>query len=136
MNQTRTVVLVVVVLVLLGVAGYIYLGRAAAPDTPQQLQTYGVCLATGEQGYVMHALGEDPPYMCPGTEQRAFYPLYYCYDTKVLFVPYLIRDGEGPPRVPSNVRCPVCGGENVVPYSPEWPTGVEIEGDVVLPPWP
>lgn len=111
-----------------------YINRPAGA-IPDQYETFGVCLSCQTEQHASHGPAERPPYECRECGEPAVYPWLYCYDSNTLFVPPLIRDEEGVPRIPPFPHSPVTGGDNFGTYVPDTP-GMDPENRHPLPPWP
>jgi DNA-directed RNA polymerase subunit RPC12/RpoP len=136
-NAKRNLIFGIVAVALLGFAGYRLFSTTRNPiRLPEDITTYGVCLACGQDAIVGHKLRANAPFECQRCGEMAVYPWYYCYDCMRRFVPPLGRDN---PNEPAHVlpmpRCTACGCRAVAPYDPERPDQAPVE-DVEPPEWP
>lgn len=110
--------------------------RTDAPEIGATAAYYGKCLACPFEGEVKHAAGEYAPHKCPDCAKASFYPLYYCEECNIRFVPNLVRlEPGGPLRVPDRIQCPVCNGPNCLAFIPKFVTE-PLKGDAPWPDWP
>jgi hypothetical protein len=135
-NSQRNGVLVGVVIIALGIVGYLSFGSGrGAAGVPSQYVTSAVCLACQKETEVKHARGELAPWTCRFCGKNAVYPWFYCSNCKKRFVPNLTRpEPGGPLRTPTVPVCPACGSQNVGLYMPGL-TDEKPAGDAPLPAW-
>lgn len=135
--QTKQVVLGAVGVVALGIAGYMVFGRGSQTvSIGDRFTEHGICLSCKAESEVSYPREEAAPHRCPGCQQQAFYPWYFCFTCRNRFVPPLEqREAGGPLRLPLGVTCPKCRGTDVSPYLANQP-GFESTGDLPLPKWP
>jgi hypothetical protein len=110
--------------------------RGAAPTIAADFTVFGKCLACEYAGDVNYPRNERAPYACPQCQEHAVYPLYFCNDCKLRFIPELVRSQVGePPRLPREIRCPSCDSTNWMSCDPRLMTE-EPAGDAPWPRWP
>lgn len=122
---------------LLALAVVLAMTRSGGPARlPTETLTHGVCLACKQEVDIVRAVRSGVPFECPECGERAVYRPFYCDNCRLAFVPDLHRDEFSefpkPPAIPS---CPRCGNSRLAPYDPK-NAAHEIEGELILPPWP
>ena len=133
---SRQLLLLGIVIVAFGGAGYSIFGRKSGPSVAKEFTETGVCLSCKAEGEVTYPRAEVAPHRCPKCDAQAFYPFYFCFECKKRFVPALVQRQAGEPlRLPLGVACTSCGGSNVSPFLPNQPE-YEPAGDAPLPKWP
>ncbi|MBN2445732.1 MAG: hypothetical protein JXO22_03350 [Phycisphaerae bacterium] len=132
----RNVVLGGIGVVALLIAAYLtFSGVGRTKEVPTTYESYGVCLACKADARFSHDADEDAPYDCKNCGERAVYPWLYCFDCEKRFVPTLVADADGPPKMPGFPRCPVCRQSHFAAYDPEDPDQKNSKGDAPLPKW-
>lgn len=131
----RKWVLVAIAMVALGAAAYLALRPRSVTRIPSTKSVYAVCLACKHEFEAQATIDAEPPFKCAACGQVAAYPVYYCFDTRHLFVPDLQRSPGEPPRVKYPVVSPFSHNGNVGAF----PLGdPELQGlpKPKLPKWP
>lgn len=134
-EKQRNVLLGTVAVVAVLVALYMFFGFGSGRTRPDTYAIQGVCLACQQEMEFSYAAGEREPFKCSGCGEMALYPWMYCYDCRKLFVPNLVRAGDGEPlRFPGHPSCPACRTQHVGTYVPKMPTQ-KPDGKLTLPTW-
>lgn len=123
--------------VILVVAGWLYFSRSGDVEVLTTFELQGVSLATGEDVTANYTDQERPPLVCPTTGERSVYPWFVDPVTKRRFVPQLVPQPDGPPKLPMIPVSP--DGNTGQPYYPQdWgpEVGEELGEDYPLPEWP
>ncbi|MFH1746588.1 MAG: hypothetical protein ABIG44_06020 [Planctomycetota bacterium] len=135
-KKQKNLISVIVIVVALGVSGYLLTGYFNPSTLPSEYSSKGICLACQAEVTASHGAEEHAPFTCPQCGETAVYPWLYCYDCQKLFVPALVIPADGgPPRMPGHPVCSACGSPNYGSYVEGMPNQQPV-GKAPLPNWP
>ncbi len=125
------------VVILAGVAAYMWFGRERPTALPKRFTIHGVCLACRKPVEIEVELGQGEPYTCPHCGKQAVFEWLYCRNCRHRFIPQPVPDpaGSGLMRSPVIPVCPGCGSSDVAQWFPEDPDQKPV-GDLPLPSLP
>jgi len=125
-------------LVMLGVAGYLFITRGSAEaEFPTHYTVQAVCLETKDEFPITSQVTDRPPFKNPKTGRLTLYPWYFCNKCQYRFVPELTRfPNDNLPRLPVIPTCPNCGSQSAGSWVPSDPQQAKPAGTAALPALP